>query len=222
MPYRLVGVDHGVPVFSLFDIEIFGLPDLWGIEEYLVIDSPEISCPMVMDHKEEIIRKCTIRPIHRYSKDQRFKALIIKFIGGKCISKQNEKIFEKIFEEISIHVCLDKNNIWNSSRGILKRMGYSRFYDDIPLILSTLGYEYRINHDNLDLKELLNDFKKLVAGFESLSIGTRKYMLNFRFIALKLLERHGVIFEYYIPKIQTLRKIEEFETLWTRLEIFLD
>lgn len=51
MPYRIIDIDHGVPVFSLRDINLYGPASLYGIEEYLVIDDPTESCPMVLDYK---------------------------------------------------------------------------------------------------------------------------------------------------------------------------
>lgn len=38
MPYTFIAVERGIPLFSLRDINLYGTPDLFGIEEYLVID----------------------------------------------------------------------------------------------------------------------------------------------------------------------------------------
>ncbi len=117
----------------------------------------------------------------------------------------------------------DKELVWNSVRKILKDNGWSRYYDNIPSILEKIGYEFKIVCPNdFAVDEIVNDFKKLSHGFERNKIGTRKYMINYRFIALKLMERHGIVFEYHIPKLQTTRKYEEFETLWQELESYLD
>ena len=84
MPYTFISLDHGTPVFSLRDINLYGTPDLFGVEEYLVIDDPTESCPFVLDYDGEQDRRGALRPIHRYSQDKRFELLLKKFLGGNC------------------------------------------------------------------------------------------------------------------------------------------
>lgn len=219
MPYSLVGLDHGVPVFSLRDVNLYGMPNLYGIEEYLVLDDPTESCPFVTDYHMEQERRGALRPIHRYSQDKRFELLIKKFLGGNCSRIENEDLFLTVAMECDY----DKELVWNSVRKVLKENGWSKYYDNIPSILEKIGYEYKIVcPGNFALDIIVNDFKKLSHGFDRKKIGARKYMINYRFIALKLMERHGVVFEYYIPKLQTGRKFEEFEKLWKELVIYLD
>lgn len=191
MPYSIIGLDHGTPVYSLRDINLFGLPELFGIEEYLVLDDPTESCPMVLDYKGEQDRRGALRPIHRYSQDKRFELLIKKFLGGNCSRIKNEDLFLTVAMECNY----EKDHVWNSVRKILKENGWSKYYDNIPSILEKIGYEFKIICPSAyAVDEILNDFKKLSHGFERNKIGTRKYMINYRFIALKLMERHGVVF----------------------------
>lgn len=51
MPYAIIDLDHGTPVYSLRDVNLYGLPELFGIEDYIVLDDPTESCPMVLDYK---------------------------------------------------------------------------------------------------------------------------------------------------------------------------
>lgn len=219
MPYSVVAVDHGTPVFSLRDINLYGQPHLFGVDEYLVLDDPTESCPFVLDYKEERARRGALRPIHRYSQDKRFELLLRKFLGGRCSEIKNEDLFLTV----AMGCNWDKDHIWNSVRKILKENGWSRYYDNIPSILHKIGYEYKIISPNAAVvDEIMNDFKKISHGFGRKKIGTRKYMINFRFVALKLLERYGVVFEYHVPKLQTARKYEEFEKVWLELKTYLD
>lgn len=219
MPYSVIGLDHGVPVFSLRDINLYGLPDLFGVNEYMVLDDPTESCPFVLDYDGEHDRRGALRAIHRYDRFKRFELLIRKFLGGNFSRIKNEELFLTV----AVEVCWDRDLIWNSVRGILKSNGWSKYYDNIPSILNQIGYEYKIKCSSpYAIDEILNDFKKLAYGFTVSAIGNRKYMINFRFIAIKLMERHGVVFEYHVPKLQTIRKFEEFEIVWQTLEKFLD
>lgn len=219
MPYTFKSLDHGIPVFSLRDVNLHGIPSLYGVEEYLVLDDPTESCPFVLDYDGEMDRRGALRPIHRYSQDKRFELLIKKFLGGSC----SRITCEDLFVTVAMECNYEKDLVWNSVRKILKENGWSRYYDHIPSILEKIGYEHKIICPrNFALEEIVNDFKKLSHGFDRNRIGSRKYMINYRFIALKLMERHGVRFEYYIPKLQTSRKYEEFESLWRELETYLD
>ncbi len=116
MPYSIVSVDHGVPAFSIRDINLYGLPDLYGIEEYLVLDDPTESCPFVTDYKMEQDRRGALRPIHRYSQCKRFELLLRKFLGGYCSRIKNEDIFLTV----AMDCDYDREFIWNSVRKVLK------------------------------------------------------------------------------------------------------
>jgi hypothetical protein len=215
--YKAIRVVNGISEYSLRDINDYGVPDLYGIFRYIVIDDPTESCPFVLDYKGEQERRGALRPIHRYSEDKRFESLIKKFLGG---------VYNFDFEmliTISIEYDLHVDRVWNSVRKILKDNGWKKMYDYIPGILESIGYPYKIRCDKeYVVGEILNDFKKLVAGFHESDFGYRKYMINYRFIALKLMDRHGVVFEYMVPKLQTGRKIKEFEDIWQKLSKFLD
>lgn len=63
MPYTFIGLEHGIPLFSLRDINLYGTPDLFGIEEYLVIDDPTESCPFVLDYKVIVTRRICWRSV---------------------------------------------------------------------------------------------------------------------------------------------------------------
>jgi hypothetical protein len=43
------------------------------------------------------------------------------------------------------------------------------------------------------------------------------YFPNLRFVALKLLEKKGVTFEYRIPFIRTMSKRKPLEEMWARM-----
>ena len=219
MPYRMVGVEKEVPVFSLRDINLYGKPDLFGVYEYLVLDDPTESCPYVMDYAME--RERSGRPIHRYSQTKRFEALVRKFMGGRCKFGAKDCLREDILFVVDMECSREPELIWNSIRKILKRNGWSRYYDNISSIIEMLGYDKKIVYPKEILENIYDDFRTLTYLYSKMALD-RKYMINFRFVALKLMERHGVVFEYLIPKLQTKSKVEEFELIWAVLESFLN
>lgn len=220
MPYKEVSYEKdGMSVFSLRDINDYGRPELYGIEVYLVIDDPTESCPYVLSYQDEQDRRGSLRPIHRYSMEKRFQLLLRKFLGGNFSRVDNDDLYLTIALELDY----DRDKVWNSARDILKKNGWSRYYDQIPSILDQIGYEYKIRcSSTFMIDEILNDFKKLTHAFLFGDFGKRKYMLNYRYLALKLMERHGVVFEYRIPLLKTERKLPEFEDLWRVLVKALD
>lgn len=129
---------------------------------------------------------------------------------------------QNIYDVIEVEIDRDKTRVWNSCRAILKEYGWSRHYDNIPYILQKIGYEYRIEYEGCNVADIIEDFKTIVYKFKEGGLERRKYLINYRYIALKLMERHGVVFGYYIPKLQTIRKLPEFERIWKVFESFLN
>ena len=78
--------DDQVPVYTSQQIDLFGLPDHWGIVVYRVIELREDAAPFVMDFKMERDRN-RLRPIHRYSRVERFESILYQLIAcrGKGI-----------------------------------------------------------------------------------------------------------------------------------------
>lgn len=222
IPYQpieiLVGINFNTPVYALRDVNLYGRPDLWGIEYYHVIDDPMESCPFVLDYNGEQERRGALRPIHRYSEVKRFEVVLKKFLGGnfRCRDLKNQNIYDVL----EMNINRDRKEVWNSCRRVLKEYGWSKHYDNIPYILQKIGYEHKIIY-NGHIDFIIDDFKKIVYNFKREKIGDRKYLINYRFIALKLMERHGVVFEYYIPLLQTSRKLPEFEKIWILFKSYL-
>lgn len=83
IPYEPVRVEWGIPYFSklrsdlqdpseMEDVEYYGLPDLWGILNYHVIDCKDISCPLSLEFEDEKLLMEEGRNIHRYVRYMRF------------------------------------------------------------------------------------------------------------------------------------------------------
>lgn len=214
IPYQPLRVDHGVLVFDLRDVVMYGEPCFYGLDRYLVIDHPDISSPMVMDYHEEQARRGALRPIHRYDASKRFEYLLRQLLGG-CRSKIPVHVMELVSREMDP----DEKRVWNSVRAILKKNGYQRYFNRIPGILINVGYDKRILWHG-SMEGLVQDFQILFSEFQGLD-KKRSYFPNFRFFALKILKRRGCVFEYDIPFMQTKSKIEVFQDLWNELEPFL-
>jgi hypothetical protein len=128
-----------------------------------------------------------------------------------------------IIDQIKQHgYSSDPEKIWDSIRGILKKVPKGRlYYNRIPTILQMLGYQKTINFNdqNSVVRDIVLEFKKINARYEQLKSGfsSRKYFPSLRFIAFKLLEKHGAQFEYKIPYVRTPRKEVLLESIWSEI-----
>jgi hypothetical protein len=206
------------PQFDLYDVLQYGSPEKYGYDEYIVLDNYEVSRPFVSDYKIEQERRGATRAVHRYCKIKRFRHLVNNLLGGSRVFINDPDLFITVALELDY----DKHRIWDSCRSILKSHGWSKYYNKIPSILQQIGYKNIIRGaTGVVIENIMNDFKIICANFNSVDLNGRSYLLNYRFIALKLMERHGIVFEYDIPKIRTLRVIKPIEDLWLQLSKFL-
>ena len=189
LPYEPIRIQYGIPEYRLEDIELFGLPDHWGVLNYLVIDCKEISCPLSMEWKDEMHLLQDGVFIHRYDRCQRFKCTLYQLIGGSRV-----EIPSHVFR-ITKEYNPDPNKVWNSVREILKEYGYKKFYNRILL-----------------------DFQKIHSYFDEIKKELKMdYFPNLRFVVLKLMERHGVVFQYYIPFIRVKKIQLKLDLIWMKL-----
>jgi hypothetical protein len=203
-----VRYDDDVPVFTSRDIEDYGMPDHYGYDNYIVIESREVH--LVTDYKME--HSYDLIPIHRYSRVARFKTTLLKLVGEKS------KIPDYIITACRVYLKKDSTDLWNDTRKILKCYRWSKYYDFIPAILCKLGLCRMLKITASKIEDILNDFKVLVERFEKTKTKyKRRYFPNIRFIVLKLLELHGCLHDYPIPFVRTERKLLSLSLLWEDL-----
>ncbi len=212
LPYEPIRIQYGIPEYRLEDIELFGLPDHWGVLNYLVIDCKEISCPLSMEWKDEMHLLQDGVFIHRYDRCQRFKCTLYQLIGGSRV-----EIPSHVFR-ITKEYNPDPNKVWNSVREILKEYGYKKFYNRIPCILKGLAYPEKIVYNMEMIRKILLDFQKIHSYFDDIKKELKMdYFPNLRFVVLKLMERHGVVFQYYIPFIRVKKIQLKLDLIWMKL-----
>lgn len=210
VPCQPIRYDDGIPVYDSGQLELFGEPYTWGVHGYLVVELRETSSPMVTDYQMELERK--LRPIHRYSRIERFTSVLGQISGGRG------KIPWTVIEEIKKrNIPMDPDRVWNRVREFLKETGNRKYYNRITQILSILGFEKK-KADNETIREIVNDFRIISSRFDRArkKLG-RVYFPSLRFVAFKLLERHGIEFGYKIPFVRTPRKLKEMEATWALL-----
>jgi hypothetical protein len=110
---------------------------------------------------------------------------------------------------------LPDDQIWDYVRSVLKSHGWRIFYNRIPAILSGLGIQRFRFSDTNKFQDILHDFDLMDRIFASLKpqLG-RTYFPNLRFIAIKLMHRHGLSTVVPIPLARTSRKCESLEEIY--------
>lgn len=199
----------GVPLFTTNDIDDYGFPENWGYTIYRVIESRD---PVyVLDYKME--QEMNWVKIHRYSRLARFRATLLNLLG------ERGNVPSSVYSMVNSYLKKDSTDLWNDVRKILKHFKQRKYYDNIPMILRQLGRGRCFNALNFQQLELIvNNFMFLSEKFERTKKQySRTYFPNIRFVVLKILETHGMVSNYPIPKVRTSRKMKSLEELWCSL-----
>lgn len=211
-PCQPVRFEAGIPFYTSHQVDLYGEPHHWGVDQYQIIQLREDAHPFVTDFEMEQDRRGALRPIHHYSRVERFESILYQLIGSR--GRVPPEVVQTIRKE---GYNQDPEKIWDSIRSILKKHKWRPYYNRIPTILQMLGYQEKIEFgdSNLFVRQLVNDFKRISQRFEELkpTLG-RTYFPNLRFIAFKLLEASGANFQYKIPFVRTPRKEKILNEMW--------
>jgi hypothetical protein len=214
-PIQPIRIDPDfVPVYTSAQIKLFGIPDNWGMTCYRVIELKEDAAPFVTDFKMEQERG-RLRPIHRYSRVERFESVLYQLIG--CRGKVPKSIVNLVREN---NYDKDPKKVWNSIRKILKANHGRVYYNRISSILMCLGYNKKIQFGDSNelVRRIVQDFRILSGRFDTMKKTLKRvYFPSLRFIACKLLELYEVTFEFDIPFVRTPRKLKAMEEIWSLL-----
>lgn len=219
LPDRPHHYDHnGQAVFTSEQVA-WADPNQFGFQEdFLVVEEEETSHPWALNYADEcnLPRK---RPVHRYSRAERFKFILGQLMG--CSGNVPHYVLA-VFQPDQL-AALPPERLWDEVRSILKTHKWRIYYNRIPAILAGLGLSQFKFSDTKKFQDILDDFGRLDSIFDLIKPELeRTYFPNLRFVAIKLMERHGVHPLYPIPKARTFRKLqaldELYKYLWYRYE----
>lgn len=202
--------DHdNVPLFCSSQVDLYGFPEHYGYEVYRIIESRE--AVFLTDYKFDLER--TLKPIHRYDRQARFKTTLLNLLGERC------NVPNHVFSMVKAYLKPDSKNLWDDTRAILKHFKQRKYYDCIPAIIKKILSKRLFEPITCEkLESIMNDYKALVVRYEQQKhLFKRKYFPNIRFIVLKLLELHSIKPLYPIPFVRTSRKDKILNSLWTSL-----
>jgi hypothetical protein len=195
-----------VPVFSSDQIDDYGFPEYWGFEVYRIVENRD-TMNLTTDYKME--SSYYRRPIHRYCQKSRFLNVLYQLLGDRG------KVPEHIVTVIKSYI--KPGELWNQVRKILKHYKFSLYYNRIPYIIQQITQQNSVPKIHVDqYRSLIEDFDRFQYWFQHhKQFLNRTYFPNMRFIALKLIEKHGIHLNYTIPLARTQRKLKQLEHLWS-------
>jgi hypothetical protein len=204
------------------------------MDEYEVISDPLTDQPPSLNWSDElnIVKR---RPIHRYSREERFKFTLAQLMGcsGDIPNKPEGRhkydlLFRKRVPVFWSQVekampsdlkFLGKRALWESIRNVLKQNGWRLYYNRIPSIMARLGLIKHKSSHTRTFQKIMQDFQRMDRVFGELrGVLGRTYFPNLRYVAVRLMERHRIQLAFTIPRTRTLKKQESldkmYDTLW--------
>jgi hypothetical protein len=209
---------HGVAVFTAEQLSWAQPSDFGFDEDYLVVEEEHTSHPLRTNYSDEIYltRK---RPVHRYSRRERFKFTLGQLMG--CSGNVPVAVLKAMDKKYL--ASLKSEHLWDAVRETLKRHNWRIYYNRVPAILAGLGMsQFRYSSTKV-FQDIMHDFDLMDKIFMSMKKQLkRSYFPNLRYTAVRLMKRHGVVMPVNIPLARTTRKLQSLDQLyndiWTAIE----
>lgn len=194
-------MEGSTAVFTLSQIDMYGLPEYYGYTDYLVVEDRE-SLLLVEDYAMEVARKTGQRPIHRYNRTERFTRILAQLLGEKS----------RVPRPLLLKMAGCKS--WEDIRAVLKQQGASRYYNCIPSIMAHLKLERPItlDWDHFLFEKMICDFKHFQCEYAKCK-PSNKYFPSLRYIAFKILQDNDADFND-VQFIRTRRIEDKLDKIW--------
>lgn len=198
----------GKAVFTSLQLE-WGLPEHFGwTQEYEVQD---LGPDFALNWSDEITHRR--RAIHHYSRLDRFKATLGQLMG--CTGDVPPKVLALMPPALKY---VGKDELWLTVRQILKKAKMRLYYNRIPAILAGIGLiSFSKSLDRY--QAIMEDFARMHNVFSAVKKRLKRaYFPNLRYVAVRLMAKHGVVLPYTIPATLTPAKAvvlaKDFEAIW--------
>ena len=215
-PVRYDIQPNGFPIaiFTTTQIEGWGMPELYGFRDaYQVVERPTYA----LSWKEERRAQSARRPMHRYSRYERFKTVLQHLMG--------------IHGNVPPHIleaCVDAED-WEEIRCVLKENRWSLYYSRIPIIMAAIGLHTSTHLLSGEAQEYARIYDRILAQFRDMdgawasvrSELSRAYFPNLRFCAMKLMQMNGVTHLSNVPLLRTDKKIESVGVIFEHILTFI-
>lgn len=202
----------GKAVFTSLQLE-WGLPEHFGwTQEYEVQD---LGPDFALNWADELVHRR--RAVHHYSRLERFKATLGQLMG--CAGDVPAPVLALMPATLKY---VSPGELWLTVRLILKKAKLRLYYNRIPAILAAIGL-ITFGPRNDKYQAIMEDFARMHNVFASIKARlNRSYFPNLRYVAVRLMAKHGVRVPYTIPPTLTPSKevalTKDFDIIWAFIE----
>lgn len=129
--------EDAVPVFTSSQLA-WAAPELFGWQEYRVVEDRETAHPWALDyHQEQYYKTSGTRPIHRYSREARLRWTLWRLLGWA--GRLDDEVETRLRAEPGWSSLLYTRNAYYWVHQHLKRWRRPDLYASIPLLIRRLG-----------------------------------------------------------------------------------
>jgi hypothetical protein len=215
-----IRIKNGIAQFYSDQYHPLFPPSDFGYIKYEFIERPEYVTDFKMEKELQLHRN---RPIHHYCPYNRFRKILSQLLGqtlGVCSEMMESDTWETI---ISFVQDLPQDKIYEGTRSILKHFKLHIYYNRIPAIAIYAGKQLNSVKGGNKFTDILNDFREMYQVFPLIKHKFRRsYFPHFRYVALKLLEKHGVEIPLKFPFVRCQKRMLEMDevyiAIWKRIK----
>jgi hypothetical protein len=153
---------------------------------------------------------------YAYKKINHFKEILAQFQG-----KETTQIPHDVIENLKQQIKKERIDInkltYYETKGLLKKLGYNKYYEHINFIKDKLGIKPPIISQDLE-ETLCNFFMEIQYPYAKHCPDYRVNFLHYYYVLYKLFELLGE--NHYLPEIPMLKdreKLIEQDTIWKRI-----
>jgi len=158
---------------------------------------------------------------YAYKRINHFKEIISQF-QGKETTQISPEIITKITQQIKKERIHQSELTNDKMKEILKKLGYSKYYEHIPFIKDKLGIKPPVMSPELE-DTLFNLFIELQRPYSKYCPDDRVNFLNYYYTAYKLCELLGeTTYLSEFPMLKDREKIIEQDSIWKNMCLELD
>ena len=153
-----------------------------------------------------------------YKRINHFNEWLAQFQGKENTEIPGE-VYININEEIKKNINLDKTNIsYKQVREILKKLGYNKYYENIPCIINIISGKETPKLNRKEEEILRSLFKEIQIPFMKHCPMNRKNFLSYSYVLHKfcqLLEYDNLL--VYFPLLKSREKLQQQDIIWKNI-----
>ena len=153
-----------------------------------------------------------------YKRINHFNEWLSQF-QAKVTTDISDKIYVDVHKELKKDIHLDWDNLnYAKVRGILKKLGYNKYYEHIPHIINVLSGKSAPKVDRKTEDTLRALFKDIQEPFIKHCPKDRKNFLSYSYVLFKFCE----LLEYddllmYFPLLKSREKLQQQDIIWEKI-----